>query len=78
MNSEHINHQTDWLAQTEELNDTEASQVNGGASAIQSAQQSAQQSAADQARLAQQSNQIQEEMAVSKNVAELAQSIKKA
>jgi hypothetical protein len=31
MNSELNNQQTDWLAQTEELNDTEASQVNGGA-----------------------------------------------
>jgi hypothetical protein len=31
MNSELNNHQTDWLAQTEELNDTEASNVNGGA-----------------------------------------------
>jgi hypothetical protein len=30
MNSELNNHQTDWLAQTEEINDTEASQVNGG------------------------------------------------
>jgi hypothetical protein len=32
MNSELNNQQSDWLAQTEELNDTEASQVNGGAS----------------------------------------------
>jgi hypothetical protein len=31
MNSELNNHQTDWIAQAEELNDTEASQVNGGA-----------------------------------------------
>jgi hypothetical protein len=32
MNSELHNQQSDWLAQTEELNDIEASQVNGGES----------------------------------------------
>jgi hypothetical protein len=31
MNSDFNNHQTDWLAQTEELKDIEASQFNGGA-----------------------------------------------
>jgi hypothetical protein len=35
MSSELNNYQTDWLAQTEELNDTEASQVNGGADQYQ-------------------------------------------
>jgi len=42
MNLEINNQQTDWLAQTEELNDTEASQVNGGegvAAQIQSLQE---------------------------------------
>jgi hypothetical protein len=34
MNSELNNHQIDWLAQTEELNDAEASQVNGGAEGV--------------------------------------------
>jgi hypothetical protein len=39
MNLELNNQQTDWLAKTEELNDTEASQVNGGAVANSAAEQ---------------------------------------
>jgi hypothetical protein len=34
MNSELNNYQNDWLAQADELNDIEASQVNGGASPV--------------------------------------------
>jgi hypothetical protein len=38
-NSELNNQQTDWLAKTEELNDIEASQVNGGAVGYSAADQ---------------------------------------
>jgi hypothetical protein len=34
MNSEFNNYQTDWLAQTEELKDIEASKVNGGIGSV--------------------------------------------
>jgi hypothetical protein len=48
-NSELNNQQTDWLAQTEEINDTEASQVNGGAGdSVAAGQQSAQDNLATQ------------------------------